>query len=301
MFKKVFSLFTALVLVFLMAVSTLGTVATAAEYSTYSLTLVVDKTNNTATLTAVLPQGIQSGKIVFDTGDKLSLVPGSLSSEISKSIYESYDRDGVTGLAVTFAYTENFAPGTVVFTVDFTVNGDAGSITADDVEVKLWNLSNGNIRVASEENGDVNKNVVFIENYTVSFNVGNGGSIVGDTEITVPAGTAIADILPSYANGQIIFDAGYGFKSFSVTEGTVTSDITIDINFYRIGDVNFDGSTDNLDAAHILRFDAFLLEFDADQLVAADVNFDGQVNSLDAASVLKYDADLIEAFVYTAD
>ncbi len=301
MFKKGISLSIAFVLVLAMAISAFGTLAFAAGYPTYSLNLVVDKNSNTAVLTATLPAGVQSGKIVFDTSDKLSLVEGSLASDISRTVYEDYDRDGVSGLSVAFAYTENYEEGTVVLTVSFTVNGTATNITADDINVKLWNLSNGRTRLATQANGDVDKSVVFVENYTVTFNAGIGGSVVGDTQISVPAGTAIADVLPSFADGEITLDTGFGFKSYSITEGNVTSNMTIDINFYQIGDVNGDGSTDNLDAAYILRHDAKLITLDADQSLAADVNFDGVINSLDAANVLKYDADLLGPFEYLAE
>ena len=64
----------------------------------------------------------------------------------------------------------------------------------------------------------------------------------------------------------------------------------------EVGDVNGDLRADNLDAAHVLRYDANLLNFDDVQLIAADVNGDGIVNSLDAALILKYDADLITEF-----
>ncbi len=301
MFKKSVSLCTAFVLVLIMVLSAFGAIASAASYSTYDLTLVVDKNSNTAVLTAKLPAGVQSGKIVFDTSDKLSLVEGSLSSDITLTVYEDYDREGVSGSSVAFAYTENYATGTVVFTARFTVNGNVSSVTADDINVKLWNLSNGRTRLATQANGDVNKSVVFVENYTVTFNAGVGGSVVGDTQISVPAGTAVADILPSVANGGLAFDAGFGFKSYSVTNGTVTGNMTVNINFYRIGDVNGDDLTDNLDAAYILRHDALLVLLEGDQALAADVNFDGIINSLDAANVLKFDADLIGPFQYLAE
>lgn len=80
----------------------------------------------------------------------------------------------------------------------------------------------------------------------------------------------------------------------SEIESSESGDLSSD-NFI-IGDVNMDGSTDNLDAAYALRYDAMLLELNALQLKAADVNKDGSVDSLDAAQILKYDAGLIDLF-----
>lgn len=60
-----------------------------------------------------------------------------------------------------------------------------------------------------------------------------------------------------------------------------------------LGDVNGDGSVDNLDAAYVLKYSANIVTFNEAQKIAADVNGDGKVNSLDAAAILKYDAGLI--------
>jgi len=62
------------------------------------------------------------------------------------------------------------------------------------------------------------------------------------------------------------------------------------------GDANLDGIVNSLDAAQVLKHDAFLIELEGAALIAADVNGDGTVNSLDAAQILKYDAFLIEKF-----
>ncbi|MBR6594041.1 MAG: S8 family serine peptidase [Clostridia bacterium] len=65
---------------------------------------------------------------------------------------------------------------------------------------------------------------------------------------------------------------------------------------YVLGDVTGDGKVNSLDAAFILRYDAALKDFDAEQLIVADVSRDGKVNSLDAALVLRFDAALIPDF-----
>lgn len=63
-----------------------------------------------------------------------------------------------------------------------------------------------------------------------------------------------------------------------------------------LGDINSDGSVDNLDAATILRYDAAMLNLAQAQITAADVNGDGSADNLDAALILKYDAGLSSGF-----
>ena len=83
------------------------------------------------------------------------------------------------------------------------------------------------------------------------------------------------------------------------TSDNVSSDIVTDVLY---GDVNGDGYIDSLDAARVLKYDAMLIELDADSLIAVDVNGDGTVDSLDAAQILKFDALLIDSFpVNSAD
>lgn len=103
-------------------------------------------------------------------------------------------------------------------------------------------------------------------------------SVAGDNVYFVPSAT-LADGMctPVYGNGNSI--------SLEVVEGQGL-----------LGDVNGDGSTDNLDAAYTLRHDANLIQLTETQMAIADVNGDGQVNSLDAAAILRFDAGLITQF-----
>ncbi len=64
----------------------------------------------------------------------------------------------------------------------------------------------------------------------------------------------------------------------------------LDLAGYSVGDANFDGEVDSLDAATVLKIDAEL----AIKGVNCDFNGDNTVDSLDAAQILKYDAGLIE-------
>ncbi len=74
-----------------------------------------------------------------------------------------------------------------------------------------------------------------------------------------------------------------------ITLSTVTGALD-----FALGDLNFDGATNSLDAALILKHDALLSPLFGNPLSLADVNADGEVNSLDAALVLRHDAKLIE-------
>ncbi|MBQ7646536.1 MAG: InlB B-repeat-containing protein, partial [Clostridia bacterium] len=62
-----------------------------------------------------------------------------------------------------------------------------------------------------------------------------------------------------------------------------------------LGDVNCDGEIDSMDAVETFKYDAGLVDLDADQLFAADVNGDGEADSSDAVMILKYDAGIIDA------
>lgn len=63
-----------------------------------------------------------------------------------------------------------------------------------------------------------------------------------------------------------------------------------------LGDVNLDGSIDNLDAVTVLRYDAGAISLGDKQKKAGDTNGDGTVDNLDATLILKYDAGLINGF-----
>ena len=84
----------------------------------------------------------------------------------------------------------------------------------------------------------------------------------------------------------------------SVSEDAIleSGDESGDLAVITVGDVNFDGGIDSLDAAAVLKFDAILISLSDDAQTAADVNGDGSVDSLDAAQILKFDAGLIQEF-----
>ena len=294
MLKRSICFVSALLMVLICSVSV--STASAVDYVTYDFSLSVDSETNTATLIGKLPAGVFSGKLVVSASDKLTLVAGSASSinedlGVFVELNENYNRDGVSGVAVAFTNSTAVPEGTVVFNAKYNVVGNANEITVEDFDAVIWNLSNGTQRLSTQDDGDVIKSIS--RNYTVTFVAGNGGSLASDAVVSVASGTRINTILPQYT-----LNDGYGFKSFSVSNGTVESDMTINLEFYLIGDVNMDGYADNLDAAFVLRYDAMLISLSDDALMAADVNFDGDVNSLDAAAILKYDAGINGPFHY---
>lgn len=67
---------------------------------------------------------------------------------------------------------------------------------------------------------------------------------------------------------------------------TVARNTTIVGNVYDIGDVNFDGNTDKIDSALIMKHISRIKELSVSQLAYADVNSDGTVDMLDVIAVL---------------
>ena len=65
---------------------------------------------------------------------------------------------------------------------------------------------------------------------------------------------------------------------------------------YLIGDVNFDGKVDVLDAALVQKHASGKSVLNSEQLEVADVNNDGHVDVLDAAQIQKYAAGIISEF-----
>ena len=79
------------------------------------------------------------------------------------------------------------------------------------------------------------------------------------------------------------------------TVATVTVNVTEPEPQYTLGDLNNDGTVDNLDSVIILKYDAGLINLTDIQSMAGDVNGDGVVDNLDATKILKYDAGLIDS------
>ncbi len=59
-----------------------------------------------------------------------------------------------------------------------------------------------------------------------------------------------------------------------------------------MGDVNGDEYVDNLDAATVLKYDAGIVDLNAEKVEIGDMNGDGTLDNLDATMILKIDAGL---------
>lgn len=142
--------------------------------------------------------------------------------------------------------------------------------------------------------------------YTVSYDANGGSGAPAPQNKTAGASLTISQDIP--------VRSGYTFLGWATSanatavEYSAGASYTVDASAvlyavweaqdsdYLLGDVNRDGIVDNLDAAWMLKYDAGMIPFDAEQLIIGDVNFDNTVDSLDAAKVLKYDAGIIKEF-----
>lgn len=123
--------------------------------------------------------------------------------------------------------------------------------------------------------------------FTVTLRV-KASAPLGRTTVSSQGNSAFTVLSATVADGECSVVYGTGSViNINVVEPSFT---------VVIGDVNGDGSADNLDAAYVLRYDAMLVELNEQQLVCADVNGDAAVNSLDAATILRFDAGLITEF-----
>lgn len=190
------------------------------QINTYTVTLT-DNGDGTATITAKLPSGVASGKLVIDVSDKLTYVSGSLSSTSGANTNENYT--GGT-LCIAFAYTNVLDNGTVVFTADFIINGNT-ELSIDDFMAPQWNISDGSVKLATEADGDVIK---LYEKKEYLIGDANGDKYVDNLDAAL----------------VLKFDAGIiGYDALNLIAS----------------DVNADGYVDNLDSAWILKYDAGLI------------------------------------------
>ncbi len=152
------------------------------------------------------------------------------------------------------------------------------------------------------EGDTVNKNITITalfkaESYTVTFVAGTGGSVSGNSSVTVDYGTAISSI----AFPAVSANEGYVFLRWDYVGSTVTGNMTITAVFEEKpallrGDANGDGKVDSYDASLILRHDAALITLVDEYAEAADVNGDGFIDCYDALLVLLHDAGKINLF-----
>lgn len=108
---------------------------------------------------------------------------------------------------------------------------------------------------------------------------------------SLSSGTANISIDNDVENDVYLFVVnGADFNNYGVTGASTSVTVTDKVVDVIIGDVNYDGYVDNLDAAIILKYDAGILDFGENELKRGDYNGDGDVDNIDASYILKYDA-----------
>ncbi len=104
--------------------------------------------------------------------------------------------------------------------------------------------------------------------------------------------TITVDNVPEDGTFMLVVN-GATFNNYGATGGSVSVNISGEAVEVDKGDVNEDGSVDNLDAVMVLRYDAGIIDLSENALSKGELNDDGNVDNLDATIILKYDAGLI--------
>ncbi len=191
---------------------------------TYFVTLT-DNGNGTATIVAVVPRGVSSGKLAIKVSDKLELIAGSLSSVNGAAVNENY----ILGACVSFSSSGLYSEGTEVFRATYKIKAGA-ELSVNDFYSPEWNLFGLNEMLSSEEYGSILK--IFVEHTSML------GDVTGDGKVNA-------------------LDAAFVLRYDAGLIGKDGLDISA-------ADVTGDGKINALDAAFILRYDAGLLpEFPA--------------------------------------
>ncbi len=125
-------------------------------YSAYTVTLT-DNGNGTATITAAVPAGVVSGKIVINTSSDLSLVSGSVKGY--GAVNENYNSDGVSGACVSFASSSALPNGEIVFSATYTVK-DGAVLDFSDFNAPIWDISKSGSTIGTQNTSDVLKKLV---------------------------------------------------------------------------------------------------------------------------------------------
>ena len=126
-------------------------------YTTYMLNFV-DNGDGTGTAYISIPQGICNGRIVLKTSDKLSYVENSLRCELNCMVVKDDALYAENGLDLLFADAEPLPKNSNVFIADFRING-SDPITADDFIITQWEIGDGVVMLATNEDGDIIKQI----------------------------------------------------------------------------------------------------------------------------------------------
>ncbi len=138
----------------------------------------------------------------------------------------------------------------------------------------------------------------YVTAYTISV------SSDGETWTDVADGTWASDILEKTATFSPV---SAKYVKFTATAGTNDFASAAEISIYKyidpyedddytLGDVNFDGAINAVDATALLQHYARIITLSDKALKAADVDFSGTVTSTDATLILQYYAKLITSF-----
>lgn len=266
--------------------------------------VATDNGDGTVTVTAAVPAGVASGKLVLTASDKLTYVAGSLKSTDSgyQAANDAYNQGDVAGQCVVFADANGYDEGTVVFTANYK-KADGAEVTAADFAVNLWNLSNGAVRLATQKDGDVDAAYVPAGEAPSEAPSENPSEAPSEAPSEDPseAPSEAPSEQPSEEPSDAPVDSSADVSDdTSADESGDTSadesgDISGDVE-YILGDVNGDGNVNNIDATQVLQHDSAILTLEGPSLAAADTNADGAVNNIDAARILQLDAGIIDEF-----
>lgn len=120
---------------------------------------ITDNGDGTATVTAAVPAGIETGKVVISTSSDLNLIPGSLKTVNGAVSNESYSKNGVSGACVSFSSYTSLPNGQVVFEADYRIESGA-SLDFDDVYAPEWNIRNSVLTLSTQETSNILKKLV---------------------------------------------------------------------------------------------------------------------------------------------
>ncbi len=112
---------------------------------------IIKGEENSYTVKAVVPAGVSSGKLVLTPSKNLTLKAGSLKTVAGNAVLnEKYDRDGVKGACIVFAFLNTLPANTVVFEAEYSA-ADGASITAADLTANAWNIAVDNVYIGSSD------------------------------------------------------------------------------------------------------------------------------------------------------
>ena len=156
---------------------------------------------------------------------------------------------------------------------------NSGAVTAAETGGSV-----GSVTGAADDSACALTNVYYLEG-TASAGVGKG-SVTAEVKTADELKALASTLGEGFASDKHSINGGYPILARQ-------SDGSAEV---LLGDVNGDGTVDNLDANMVYRYDNGVITLTDDQLAAADVNGDGSVNNLDANEIYRYDNGVITAF-----